>query len=117
MRIRNLIIIIAMLLMLCSWEYQSPIREPFEDYKEVENPYAAPNRAPINWDDLPYDDPNFGWLYRQLWYLYHSGSTETPPWEKTVPVGDGICLLLTAVGVYIVHKHRNLRFKTTNTEQ
>lgn len=103
--IRN-IILILILLTLTSFEYQPQIREPFEDYK-VEQPYQAPAKAPIDWDNLDYDNPVWGWYYKQLWYLYHPNSTETPPWIKTVPIEGCYVLLFFGFMYAAVLKYTN----------
>lgn len=104
------LITIFLFLTLASFDYQPQIREPFEDYN-VEQQYKAPNKAPIiNWNDLDYDNPVWGWYYKQLWYLYHPNSTETPPWIKTVPLDDEyilIAFLLTYMLLFIKTKREN----------
>ena len=109
--INKYIIILILLLTLTSFEYQPQITEPFQDYK-VEQPYQSqynvqsPNKAPINWYTLDYDDPVWGWYYKQLWYLYH-GSGETPPWINAAPIGDAVPFLLLLSGIYLLYKTKN----------
>lgn len=109
-RIRYITLILLMLILM-SFDYQPQIREPFEEYK-VEQPYQQPNKAPIDWNSLDYDNPYYGWYYKQLWYLYHPNSTDTPPWIKVVPIDDVYILFIIAFIFIIVHtyilKKRNL---------
>ena len=88
--------------------YQSPVREAFEDYKEpqVVQPYYAPQAT--DWDNLPYDDPTWGWYYKLMWRLNHPEGG-TPPWEKpAVPIGDGVFILLIFGLIYINLKNKSL---------
>ena len=108
---KKYILLIFLFLTLTSFDYQPQIREPFEEYK-VEQPYQQPNKAPIDWNSLDYDNPYYGWYYKQLWYLYHPNSTDTPPWIKATPINDVYILFIFAFIYIIVHtyilKKRNL---------
>lgn len=104
---KKLIILIILFLTLTSYNYQPQIREPFEEYNKIEEPYKAPNKAPIDWNSLDYDNPIWGWYYKQLWYLYHPNSTETPPWIKQAPLDDIYVLLYLALIYIIIQRHRD----------
>lgn len=89
---------------LTSYKYQPQLREPFEEQK-IELPNNTPNRAPIDWNSLDYYDYYWGWYYRQLWYLYHPNSSETPPWIKSVPLnGEYVLILFAFVYLLIISK-------------
>ena len=47
---------------------------------DIYQPAPEPYNAPIDWENLDYDDPTWGWLYKLLWYANHD-SSETPPWQ------------------------------------
>lgn len=103
------IALLAAFIMLQSFTYIPQIKEPFTEYQtkppytDEENSSAkAPNN--IDWDNLDYNDSLFGWYYRQLWYLYHINSNETPPWELSVPLSDGILPLLLFSGIFTAYK-------------
>ena len=82
-------------------EYHSNVRPAFEEYQQVEQPYSAPYKAPIDWNSLDYDDAIWGWYYKQLWWLYHPNSGETPPWLiPSAPIGDGIWFLFVLSLLY-----------------
>lgn len=85
--------------------YQSDIN-PWID----NNPVKAPNKAPIDWNSLDYDNPIYGWIYRELWYLYHPNSTETPPWIKQAAIDKNIpwILLLILTIIYINYKKHKI---------
>lgn len=104
------LITIFLFLTLTSFDYQPQIREPFEEYK-VEQPYQQPNKAPIDWNSLDYENPIWGWYYKQLWYLYHPNSSDTPPWIKTVPLDDIYVLLYLSL-LYIIYIHIFLKKET-----
>ena len=93
-----------------AFEYEPQIREPFEDYK-IEQPYKAPAKALIDWNNLDYDDAMWGWYYKQLWYLYHANSGETPPWLKPMPIDDDLIPYLIMCGIFAVCTH----FSTNRT--
>lgn len=133
-RIKYILTLFAMILLLSSFQYQPNIQQPFqeptqeikyismhnttEDEKynniynetyndETNNINKAPNKK-IDWDNLPYDDYIWGWYYKQLWYLYHPNSTETPPWIKTMPLNTNnisiFFILLSSI--YIILKNK-----------
>ena len=103
-----LLINILLITNINAFEYQPQIREPFEDYK-VEQPYKAPSKAPIDWDNLDYNDAMWGWYYRQLWYLYHANSWETPPWLKPMPIDDDLIPYLIMCGIFVVYAYLNTK--------
>ena len=110
------IILILLFITTTSFDYQPQIREPFEEYNKIEEPYKEPNKAPINWNDLDYDNPVWGWYYKQLWYLYHPNSTETPPWLKTVPINDEYIFLICLL-TYILLKTQTYKKKERITNK
>lgn len=86
-----------------AFEYEPQIREPFENYK-VEQPYKAPSKAPIDWNSLDYNDAMWGWYYKQLWYLYHANTGETPPWLITpMPIDDDLIPCILMCGIFAVY--------------
>jgi len=65
--------------------------------------YNAPsNRGIVNWDNLDYNDPTWGWLYKQLWYISHPNSSEQPPWLNPVPISDAIPFMLLLSGIFAI---------------
>lgn len=99
------LLVLLLALTLSSFQFnEENIREPFADYK-VEQPYGSPSKVPIDWNSLDYDDYYWGWYYRQLWYLYHPNSSETPPWIKSVPLnGEYVLILFAFVYLLIISK-------------
>lgn len=103
-------IILLIWLTLTSLNYQSPVREPFEEYNkqlqqpQMVQPYYAPQAT--DWNNLPYDDPTWGWYYKLMWYLNHPNSTEIPPWElPQTPLTDDITILTILTLIYITMKN------------
>jgi hypothetical protein len=112
------IILIILSITLTSYNYQPNIIEPFQDYQTTQ-PYNynnTPNKAPhaIDWNNLNYNDPIWGWYYKQLWYLYHPNSTETPPWLIIVPVIDIYPLFIFIITylIYLIIKQKKSPYKT-----
>lgn len=100
-----------MFLLCTSFDYQPQIREPFTDYRVEQQYYQAPSKAATDWDNLDYDDPTWGWLYKQLWYLYHPNSGETPPWLiPVVPIENDLTPLIflwCLFVLYNIYKRKN----------
>lgn len=100
----GLILLILTAIQTNAVEYHPNIRPAFEQYQQVEQPYNAPvHKARIDWNSYNYNDPMWGWYYKQLWWLYHPNSGETPPWLiPTTPVGDGILILALLSTLYAI---------------
>lgn len=106
--------LIILFFTLQSFNYEPQIQEPFAEY-QVQQPYyqsPQPNKAPIDWDNLPYDDATWGWLYKELWYIYHPNSGEIPPWIKQTAIDKNIpwIFILTLILIYIYRKKYNIKF-------
>ena len=100
----KILITLVLFLLLTSFTHEPQIHEPFVDYRIQQIEQA--DSAPIDWDSLDYNDRIWGWYYKQLWYLYHANSGETPPWllPKT-PIEDDVIPYLIMCGIFAVFTH------------
>lgn len=105
--LKNITLLILLFLTLSSFKYEPNVREPFWEEKEQQEEIDKKLKAKgyIDWDNIDYNDDLFGWYYKQLWYFYHVGTDEIPPWERQqAPLKDGLyCLLLFSL-LYAVFK-------------